>query len=142
MVSMQSNSGAGYPGVPSLDIIDNVVPFIGGEEEKLVEEPQKMLGRFDGEAIECWTRSSAHRATASAVIDGHLVNVSVELEDQPDMDDVIDAWNSFRGPAPVPSLPSAPKHPVKYLPQQDRPQTRRDRNAGKGMTTIGGAAAP
>jgi aspartate-semialdehyde dehydrogenase len=142
VVSMQSISGAGYPGVPSLDIIDNVVPYIGGEEEKLVEEPQKMLGRFDGEAIEMLDAIISPSCNRVAVIDGHLVNISVELEDQPDMGDVIDAWNSFRGPAPVLLLPSAPKQPVKYLPQQDRPQTRRDRNAGNGMTTSVGRLRP
>lgn len=142
VVSMQSISGAGYPGVASLDIIDNVVPYIGGEEEKLVEEPQKMLGRFDGEAIEMLDAIISPSCNRVAVIDGHLVNIAVELEDQPDMGDVIDAWNSYRGPAPVPSLPSAPKQPIKYLPQQDRPQTRRDRNAGNGMTTSVGRLRP
>jgi aspartate-semialdehyde dehydrogenase len=77
-----------------------------------------------------------------AVIDGHMVNVSVELADQPDLEEVIDAWNSFRGPAPVPSLPSAPEQPTRYLPQPDRPQTRRDRNAGNGMTTSIGRLRP
>lgn len=142
VVSMQALSGAGYPGVPSLDILDNIVPYIGGEEEKLVEEPQKMLGRFDGDGIEMLDAIISPACNRVAVIDGHLVNIAVELEEQPDMGDVIDAWNSFRGPAPVPGLPSAPKQPVKYLPQQDRPQTRRDRNAGKGMTTSVGRLRP
>lgn len=142
VVSMQALSGAGYPGVPSLDILDNIVPYIGGEEEKLVEEPQKMLGRFDGDGIEFLDAIISPACNRVAVIDGHLVNIAVELEEQPDLGEVIDAWNSFRGPAPVPGLPSAPKQPVKYLPQQDRPQTRRDRNAGKGMTTSVGRLRP
>lgn len=142
VVSMQAISGAGYPGVPSLDIIDNVVPYIGGEEEKLVEEPQKMLGRFNGVSIDILDAIISPSCNRVAVIDGHLVNVSVELADKPSLEAVIDAWNSFRGPAPVPSLPSAPTQPVLYLPQQDRPQTRRDRNAGNGMTTTVGRLRP
>jgi aspartate-semialdehyde dehydrogenase len=142
VVSMQATSGAGYPGVPSLDIIDNVVPYIGGEEEKLVEEPQKMLGHFNGESIDILDALISPSCNRVAVIDGHLVNVSVELEAKPNMDEVINAWNNFRGPAPVPSLPSAPAQPVRYLPQQDRPQTRRDRNAGHGMTTSVGRLRP
>ena len=135
VVSMQATSGAGYPGVPSLDIIDNVVPYISGEEEKLVEEPQKMLGHFNGESLDMLNAVISPSCNRVAVIDGHLVNISVELADNPSLEDVIDAWNDFRGPAPVPSLPSAPEFPVHYLPQQDRPQTRRDRSAGHGMTT-------
>ena len=142
VVSMQATSGAGYPGVPSLDIIDNVVPYVGGEEEKLVEEPQKMLGRFNGKSIDTLDALISPSCNRVAVIDGHLVNISVELEAQPSLEEVIDAWNNFRGPAPVPSLPSAPLQPVRYLPQQDRPQTRRDRNAGKGMTTSIGRLRP
>ena len=110
IVSMQAISGAGYPGVPSLDIIDNVVPYVGGEEEKLVEEPQKMLGRFNGESIDLLDAVISPSCNRVTVIDGHLVNISVELAAQPSLEDVIDAWNNFRGPAPVPSLPSAPEH--------------------------------
>jgi aspartate-semialdehyde dehydrogenase len=142
VVSMQALSGAGYPGVPSLDIIDNVVPYIGGEEEKLVEEPQKMLGRFNGESIDILDAIISPSCNRVAVIDGHLVNVSVELASKPSLETVIDAWNSFRGPVPVPSLPSAPAQPTHYLPQQDRPQIRRDRSAGNGMTTSIGRLRP
>ncbi|MEP7291330.1 MAG: aspartate-semialdehyde dehydrogenase [Chloroflexota bacterium] len=142
VVSMQATSGAGYPGVPSLDIIDNVVPYIGGEEEKLVEEPQKMLGHFNGETVDTLDSIISPACNRVAVIDGHLVNISLELADQPSLEAMIDAWNSFRGPAPVPSLPSAPPQPMIYLPQQDRPQTRRDRNAGGGMSTTIGRLRP
>jgi aspartate-semialdehyde dehydrogenase len=142
VVSMQATSGAGYPGVPSLDIIDNVIPYIGGEEDKLVEEPQKMLGHFNGEIVEMLDAVISPSCNRVAVIDGHLVNLWVELEDKPDLEDVISAWNSYRGAAPVPGLPSAPAQPVQYLPQPDRPQTRRDRNAGKGMTTSIGRLRP
>lgn len=142
VVSMQALSGAGYPGVPSLDILDNVIPYIGGEEDKLVEEPQKMLGHFNGETVDILDAIISPSCNRVAVIDGHLVNVSVELAAQPSLDEVIDAWNAFRGPAPVPALPSAPEQPVRYLPQQDRPQTRRDRSAGRGMTTSVGRLRP
>lgn len=138
VVSAQAISGAGYPGVPSLDILDNIVPFVGGEEDKLVTEPRKMLGRFTDEAIaeaEITVSASCNRAP---VIDGHLVNISVELTDQPSMDEVIAAWNDYRGADPVPSLPSAPAQPVIYVTQEDRPQPRRDRMAGSGMSTTVG----
>ncbi len=142
VVSMQATSGAGYPGVPSLDIIDNVVPYISGEEEKLVEEPQKMLGRFNGESFELLDAVISPSCNRVAVIDGHLVNISVELEAQPSLEDMIESWNAFRGPSPVPSLPSAPEQPVIYLRQPDRPQTRRDRSAGNGMSTTIGRLRP
>lgn len=142
IVSAQAISGAGYPGVASLDILDNMIPYIGGEEEKVETEPLKMLGRFDGERIvelDAITSASCNRAP---IIDGHLVNVSVELRDKPTLETVIAAWNSFRGPDPVPALPSAPAQPVIYMTQPDRPQTRRDRNAGNGMATSVGRLRP
>jgi aspartate-semialdehyde dehydrogenase len=142
VVSMQATSGAGYPGVASLDILDNVIPYVSNEEEKLVEEPQKMLGRFNGESVEMFDAVISPSCNRVAVIDGHMVNVSVELAANPSLEEVVDAWNAFRGPAPVPSMPTAPEQPVKYLPRQDRPQTRRDRNAGNGMTTSIGRLRP
>lgn len=142
VVSMQATSGAGYPGVPSLDIIDNVVPYISGEEDKLIEEPQKMLGRFNGDTIDILDAIISPSCNRVAVIDGHLVNVSVELATKPGLETVIDAWNNYRGSAPVPSLPSAPLQPTHYLTQPDRPQVRRDRNAGNGMTTSIGRLRP
>ncbi len=142
VVSMQAISGAGYPGVPSLDILDNVIPYVGGDEEKLVEEPQKMLGSFNGTSVDLLDAVISPSCNRVAVLDGHLVVVSVELAAQPSLETIIDAWNSFRGPAPVPSLPTAPEQPMHYLPQQDRPQPRRDRNAGNGMTTSVGRLRP
>ncbi len=135
VISAQAISGAGYPGVPSLDIIDNMVPYIGGEEEKLETESLKMLGTLSGDAIQWLDAVVSASCNRAPVIDGHLVNVSVSLREKPALDEIIRAWDNFRGPDPVPSLPSAPKQPVQYLTQQDRPQPRRDRAAGKGMTT-------
>ena len=135
MVSEQAISGAGYPGVASLDITENVVPYVGGDEGKMETEPNKMLGMFDGEAIQPFVSVSSATCTRVPVIDGHLVNMSIELRDKPDFDTIIAAWESFVGPDPVPGLPSAPEKPLVYLPQIDRPQPRRDRMTGKGMTT-------
>lgn len=135
MVSEQAISGAGYPGVASLDIIDNVVPYVSGDEGKMETEPLRMLGRLAGDGVEWLDVVAGATCTRVPVIDGHLVNMSVELADQPTFDDIIAAWDSFVGPDPVSDLPSAPAQPVQYLPQIDRPQIRRDRNAGNGMAT-------
>lgn len=142
-VSAQAISGAGYPGVPSLDILDNIIPFVSADEENKVEtEARKMLGSFDGTGIQWLEPVISATCTRVPVIDGHLVNVSVELASAPDMDDIIAAWAEFRGPSPVPMLPSAPAVPVQYLTQVDRPQIRRDRNAGNGMATSVGRLRP
>ncbi len=135
MVSAQAISGAGYPGVASLDILDNIIPYVGGDEDKLHTEPWKMLGNFDGQQIQSLRVIASATCNRVPVIDGHLVNISVELDDKPDLDTIIEAWRVFRGPEPVSTLPSAPEQPVQYLPQIDRPQSRRDRNAGNGMAT-------
>lgn len=135
VVSAQAVSGAGYPGVPSLDILDNIIPYVSGDEEKLETETLRMLGSLEDERV-VWLKA---RASASCnrvpVVDGHLVSVSVTLEARPSLDQIREAWLSFRGPDPVPQLPSAPPRPVQYLPQHDRPQSRRDRYAGRGMAT-------
>jgi len=135
MVSEQAISGAGYPGVASLDIIDNVVPYVGGDEGKMESEPFKMLGTFDGDRVRTMEATASATCTRVPIIDGHLVNISVELADLPTFDEIIAAWELFQGPVPVPSLPSAPENPLYYLRQQDRPQPRRDRMAGQGMST-------
>jgi len=135
MVSEQAISGAGYPGVASLDITENVIPYVGGDENKMETEPNKMLGAFDGEAIQPFVTASSATCTRVPVIDGHLVNMSIALSEAPRFDDILAAWAAFTGPAPVPSLPSAPEKPLVYLPQIDRPQPRRDRMTGDGMTT-------
>ncbi len=135
VVSAQAISGAGYPGVASLDILDNIIPYVSGDEDKLETEPLKMLGALNGDSI-IWLDAAVSAACNRVpVVDGHLVNVSVELAARPTMAEIIEAWETFRGPAPVPQLPSAPEKPVQYLPQVDRPQSRRDRNAGNGMAT-------
>lgn len=135
MVSEQAISGAGYPGVPSLDIIDNVIPFVPGDEGKMETETLRMLGQLDGEQITWLDAVAGATCTRVPVIDGHLVNISVELAAKPSMDDIIAAWAATPG---LQGLPSAPEQPVQYVPQIDRPQIRRDRMAGNGMaTTVG-----
>jgi aspartate-semialdehyde dehydrogenase len=138
MVSEQAISGAGYPGVASLDIIDNVIPYVSGDEGKMETEPRKMLGELVGDQVQWLDVVAGATCTRVPVIDGHLVNMSVELAAKPSFDEIIAAWDDFVGPDPVPNLPSAPAQPVQYLPQIDRPQIRRDRMAGNGMaTTVG-----
>lgn len=135
MVSEQATSGAGYPGVPSLDILDNVVPFVSGDEDKMETEPRKMLGSLRDGEIAWHDLLPSATCTRVPVIDGHLVNISVALTESPEIEDIIEAWNAFVGPEHVRNLPSAPDQPVMYLSQQNRPQIRRDRNNGAGMST-------
>ncbi len=135
LVSEQAVSGAGYPGVSSMDIIDNVIPFVPGDEQKMETESRKMLGKFSGNGIDELDMIVGATCTRVPVLDGHLINISVELAEKPDGDRIITDWLEYRAPDPVPSLPSAPAQMLQYLYQIDRPQPRRDRDAGKGMIT-------
>ncbi len=142
VVSLQALSGAGYPGVASLDILDNVIPYIAGEEEKVEQEPRKMLGRLcdgaDGPYIEpAPVRLSAH-TNRVAVSDGHLVCASVEFEQAASPEAVAECLARFAAPAEVQALPSAPRRVIEVRTEPDRPQPRRDRQAGHGMTTVVG----
>lgn len=136
VTSMQALSGAGYPGVASLDIIDNVVPYIGGEEDKVEQEPRKFLGKLKGETIELSDiRISAH-CNRVATRDGHMETVSVEFETKPQLEDVIAAFDEFHGLPQELALPLAPARPTVYRREPDRPQLKLDRDAEKGMATI------
>jgi len=138
IVSAQAVSGAGYPGVPSLDVIDNIIPYVPSDEQKLETETLRILGHLENERVNWLDAVTGASCMRVPVIDGHIVNVSVELRAKPDFDTILAAWESFRGPQPVPSLPSAPQQPLVYTAQIDRPQPRKDRMAGNGMaTTIG-----
>ncbi len=139
MVSMQAISGAGYPGVASLDILDNVIPYVSGDEHKMEIEIPRMLGTLMNDHIEWLPAIFGASCNRVPVIDGHLVHISVSLDSQPSLDDIIEAWNNEPG---LEGLPSAPKRPVEYLYGQDRPQIRRDRNVGKGMATAVGRLRP
>ncbi len=138
VVSLQAISGAGYPGVPSLDIVDNVIPYIKGEEEKVEIEPRKMLGTLAEDHVELHPCAISATCTRVAVLDGHTVAVSVRFAESVAEPDILAAWESFVGPDPVPGLPSAPARPVEVRREPDRPQPRRDRDAGGGMATVVG----
>ncbi|MDQ2776074.1 MAG: aspartate-semialdehyde dehydrogenase [Acidobacteriota bacterium] len=138
VATMQAVSGAGYPGVPSIDILANVIPFIGGEEEKMQEETQKILGGIaDGKAAPLDARVSAH-CNRVAVADGHTVATSVEFSSKPQLNDVQHAIANFSGLPQERKLPSAPIKPVIYMQQQDRPQPRRDAARENGMSVFVG----
>lgn len=138
VTSMQALSGAGYPGVASLDILDNVIPFIAGEEDKVEREPLKMLGRLENEAVTyADIRISAH-CNRVATRDGHLETVSVEFIEKPSPGDIIAAFEEFRGLPQELGLPLAPEHPVIYRREPDRPQVKLDREVDKGMATVVG----
>ncbi len=135
LVSEQAISGAGYPGVSSMDIIDNVIPYVPSDEQKMETESRKMLGVFDGDEIRELDMTVSATCTRVPVVDAHLVNISVELADQPSLADIIADWETWQADEPIPSLPSAPPFPLQYLREIDRPQPRRDRDAGCGMMT-------
>ena len=138
VVSLQALSGAGYPGVPSLDIIDNVIPNIGGEEEKVEWEPRKMLGNLGANGVDfADVRFSAH-TNRVAVVDGHTVCVSVELNAPVSPEVAMRALSEYQSPAAARDLPSAPNPVIVVREEADRPQPRLDRLTGKGMTTVVG----
>ena len=135
VVSMQALSGAGYPGIPSYDAIDNVIPLIGGEEPKVESEPQKMLGIFEGEAIRPATFVTSAHCNRVPVLEGHLECLSVAFEQRPSPEEAIAVWREFRALPQELGLPSAPAQPVIVRTEADRPQHRRDRDASGGMAT-------
>lgn len=144
VTTLQALSGAGYPGVPALDIADNAVPYIGGEEEKIEAETLKILGGLapGAEAVEPARFAVSALAHRVAVRDGHLLAVSVSLRGRASPAEVAAALREFRGPAPVPSLPSSPAEPIVIRSEPDRPQPRRDRMAGGGMSVVVGRVRP
>jgi aspartate-semialdehyde dehydrogenase len=141
-VTLQAVSGAGYPGVASLDILGNVIPHIAGEEEKMEREAQKILGRLTPAGIEAAAfRVSAH-CNRVAVVDGHLESVSVKLKQPASIEDVAAALRGFRGRPQELALPSAPAAPVLLSTEPDRPQPRLDSDAGRGMAAVVGRLRP
>jgi aspartate-semialdehyde dehydrogenase len=143
--SMQAVSGAGYPGVPSMDILDNVIPYIGGEEEKMEAETLKLLGRLDGHVVRPLDARMSASCNRVAVVDGHTVSVSIKLRNKlgrpVTQEDILAAWAEFR-PLTGQGLPTAPDQPVQWAPQDDRPQPRLDRNRGNGMAVTVGRLRP
>jgi len=140
--TMQAVSGAGYPGVPSLDVLGNVIPFISGEEEKLETETRKILGTFAADAVEPHPlRVSAH-TNRVPVVDGHTETVSVALDEKPGLAALRAAIDGFAGKPQQLRLPSAPERPLLYLDQPNRPQPRFDAWRGRGMTVSVGRLRP
>lgn len=142
VVTMQALSGAGYPGVPSMDMIDNVVPFISGEEQKLEAEPRKIFGRVTRGTVvpaELALSASCNRVPVS---DGHLLRVSVKLGARAQRRDLEEAWTRWRGWEGARKLPSSPELALAYRSEPDRPQPRLDRDAGGGMTVSVGRLEP
>jgi aspartate-semialdehyde dehydrogenase len=138
VVTLQAVSGAGYPGVASLDILGNVVPFIGGEEEKMEEEPQKLLGRWDGSRfVEAGVGISAH-CNRVPVENGHLECLSLSLKKIATLAEVREALLDFTVREELAALPTAVKNPVIVLDEENRPQPRRDVDAGNGMAAVVG----
>ena len=135
LTTMQAVSGAGYPGVASLDVVDNIVPFISGEEEKTENEPLKILGELKGSKFipKKDLVISAH-CNRVPVSDGHLACVNVQFgKKKPTVRKILDIWKAFRGLPQELDLPFAPKHPIIYRDEPDRPQPKRDRDADKAM---------
>jgi aspartate-semialdehyde dehydrogenase len=141
VTTLQAVSGAGYPGVPSLDMIDNVVPFIGSEEEKLAEEARKFLGDYNGEFVFGDFAVSA-TCTRVPVRDGHTEAASVRLKRSATPAEVIEVFEAFRGRPQELHLPSAPTRPIVVRPEQNRPQPVLDRAVEKGMASVVGRVRP
>jgi aspartate-semialdehyde dehydrogenase len=139
--SMQAVSGAGYPGVASMDILDNVVPYIPNEEEKMEEEMLKLLGTLDGHAVKPLSARMSASCNRVPVVDGHTVSVSIKLGKPATREEILAAWAEFR-PLAGQDLPTAPDQPVQWASQPDRPQPRLDRNRGNGMAVTVGRLRP
>jgi aspartate-semialdehyde dehydrogenase len=141
-VSMQAISGAGYPGVASLDILGNVVPYIGGEEEKIEQEARILLGSMrDGRRVDAGLTVSM-QANRVPVLDGHTVCLSLGFHRAPTAERAVEVLREYRGPELVRTLPSAPERPILVRSEPDRPQPRRDRDAEGGMAITVGRVRP
>ena len=139
MVStMQAVSGAGYPGVPSLDMIDNVVPYIGGEEEKMESESRKLLGSFNGASFEHACLAMSAQCNRVPVRHGHMETVNLKLGKQASPDEVKEVLRAFRGRPQELGLPSAPEFPIIVTDREDRPQPILDRDVQNGMSSVVG----
>jgi len=144
VTTMQAVSGAGYPGVPSLDMIDNIVPYIGGEEEKSEKEPLKVFGTVMNGKIE---NSIMPKISATCnrvpVIDGHTACVNLQFgSKKPSVDEIREIWESFRGLPQEKGFPTAPLQPILYRTEDNRPQPRKDRDADKAMAVVIGRLRP
>jgi aspartate-semialdehyde dehydrogenase len=141
-VTMQAISGAGYPGVASLDILGNVIPFIKNEEEKMEEETKKLLGQVNGSKVIPGAFAMSAQCNRVAVEDGHTESISIRLKKKAKPEEIIESWKAYRAEPQELKLPSAPERPVVYLEADDRPQPRFDIDMGAGMTTVVGRLRP
>ncbi len=135
VVTMQALSGAGYPGVASLDTIDNVIPFISGEEPKLESEPLKILGKFSKDQIINNDIKISAQCNRVSVVDGHLECVQVKLKKKTSIEEIKQAWKNFSAEPQKLNLPTAPLKPIHYFEEEKYPQPRIHRNLDKGMAT-------
>ena len=147
VTTLQATSGAGYPGVSSFDMIDNIVPYIGGEEEKTERECLKILGSVkDGKIENAASPLVSSTCTRVPVVDGHTACVSLEFDlpadKKPSMEEIIRVWTAFKSVPQELDLPSAPVHPIVYRYEENRPQPRRDRETEKGMACVVGRLRP
>jgi len=142
VATMQAISGAGYPGVPSMDILGNVIPYIAKEEDKMEAESRKLLGSLNGSRIiDADLTLSAH-CNRVPVEDGHTESVSLKLRQPAQAEEIIAAWNDFRCLPQKLKLPTAPEQPIIYETAVDRPQPRLDRDRGRGMSAVVGRLRP
>lgn len=147
VTTLQATSGAGYPGVPSFDMIDNIVPFIGGEEEKTEKECLKILGTVqDGKIVNATGPVVSSTCTRVPVVDGHTACVSLEFDlpddKKPSLEEIERVWTEYTSVPQELNLPSAPEHPIVVRHEDNRPQPRRDRETEKGMACVIGRLRP
>jgi aspartate-semialdehyde dehydrogenase len=142
VVTLQAISGAGYPGVPSLDILDNVIPYIREEEGKLEQEPLKILGKRKESVIEMASIKISAQCNRVAVTNGHTECVSLKLKTQASKEDIINAWKNFKGEPQALNLPSAPFHPIHYFQNEFYPQPKLHCHLDKGMAVSIGRLRP
>lgn len=133
--SMQALSGAGIPGVPSLDIIDNVIPYIGGEEEKLEFEPKKIMGTMMPDSVKMHPMAISAHTNRVAVVDAHTICSTIATELKPSVEELIETVKNFEVPEVTKTLPSCPKQAILYHEEDNRPQPRLDRDLENGMAT-------
>jgi aspartate-semialdehyde dehydrogenase len=142
VATMQAISGAGYPGVPSMDILGNVIPYIAKEEDKMEAETRKLLGSLNGSRVADADLTLSAHCNRVAVEDGHTESVSLKLHKPATAEEIINAWNEFRCLPQKLKLPTAPEQPVIYESAPDRPQPRLDRDRGRGMSAVCGRLRP
>src|SRR5262249_48418327 len=142
VATMQAVSGAGYPGVPSLDILGNVIPYIANEEDKMAAETRKLLGSLNGSGVVPADLALSAHCNRVAVEDGPMESVSLKLRSPAQAEEIIAAWNEFRCLPQKLKLPTAPEQPVIYDKAPDRPQPRLDRDRGRGMSAVVGRLRP